>query len=78
MSRFGFSNEDYFNLLIIYGEYIKVNKWACVTFRPHYPDRPTTMYDALARLIHNCKTHGQFVKSKKSKPVVDIEVTVLA
>lgn len=82
MSRLGFSNEDYFNLLIIYGECDKVIKRACETYRSRYPDRPTPTHDTLTRLIHNCKTHGQFVKKQeKSKPVVDNEeneVTVLA
>lgn len=81
MSRLGFSNEDYFNLLVIYGECAKVIKRACETFRARYPNRPNPTHDTLTRLIHNCKTHGQFVgKHERIKPVVDNEeneVTVL-
>lgn len=59
----------------------KVIERACKNFRWQYPDRTTPTPDSLTRIVHNCKTHTQFLKIQaKIKPFVyyeDNEVGVL-
>lgn len=75
MSRSGFNNEDFFNLIVIYGECDRVINRTCEVFRTRYPNRPAPSYDTVKRLIHNCKTYGSFTtKTEKDKPVVNQEI----
>lgn len=62
MPRLEFSNEDYFNVLIIYKECENIFKIAYETLRFRFPGSATRTLGTLTRGIHHCKTHGQFVK----------------
>lgn len=82
MSRLGFSNEDFLNLLIIYGECGRIIDRSCRVFTERFPDRPKPTKDTIRRLLKNCIEHGSFLpKVSKNKPLVDnenAEITVLA
>lgn len=76
MSRSGFSNEDFLNLLIIYGECHRIIDRTCRLFRERYPDRPRPTKNIMCRLLRNCREHGSFLpKLTKIKPLVDDEFT---
>lgn len=82
MARLGYSNEDYLNLLIIYGECDKVLTRTCDMFALRYPDKPKPSRDTLNRLIENCKNFGSFKpKQERVKPITNDEgneITILA
>lgn len=83
MARLGLTNEDYFNLIVTYGECGKVIDRTIRCFREKYPDRPEPTRDTLIRIIKNMKDHGSFVKSRKFKNCSvtkkeDNEINVLA
>lgn len=82
MSRSGFTNQDYLNLLITYGKCDKIISRTCREYRILYPNRPAPTGDIIRRLLSNCLTFGQFEgKPNKLHPVTqnaDIEINVLA
>lgn len=74
MSRLNLNNEDYLNLMLIYGECSRVMNRAVRTFQERYPDRPKPSRDTIRRLIRNLREHGSFTKKVvKGKPVTDNE-----
>ena len=79
MSRLNLTNEDYFNLLIIYGECDKVVSRTVRIFHERYPDRPRPSKDTLLRTIKNLKNHGSFRMSKVPhvKPVTGNEDNIV-
>lgn len=82
MSRSGYTNEDFLNLIITYGECGRIIERTCRVYAEKYPDRPRPTGDVLRRLLHNCTAFGSFLpKTTKNKPVVDgddTQVTVIA
>ncbi|XP_071054645.1 uncharacterized protein [Onthophagus taurus] len=80
-ARLNYTNEDYLNLFIIYGECNKVLTRTCDTFAARYPQKRKPSPNTLKQIIYNFKTHGS-VKGKvlKKKPIVDnenVEIAVL-
>lgn len=83
MARLGFSNEDFINLMLIYGECDKVFNRTCAVFIERYPEAPRPTPDTIRRMLFNCRTHGSFKtkKLRRIRPVIDDqinEVNVLA
>lgn len=81
MSRLGYTNEDFLNLIIIYGECHRILDRTCRVFAERYPERPAPNRNLINRLLHNCREFGSFThKVIKKSPVVDDEdaaITVL-
>ena len=75
------SNQDYLNLIIIYGECNRNISRACRTFNERYPNSPRTNRNMLRKLLENCLHNGSF-KSKREKESLVIkennEIMVLA
>lgn len=69
MARLGYTNEDFLNIIVIYGECNKVVTRTCDTFADRYPEKPKPTHDTISRLLNNCKNLGSFTnKNKKIKP----------
>lgn len=81
MARVGYTNQDFVNLLVIYGECNKVFTRTCDTFATRYPGKPKPSPDIIRRLIFNLTNYGSLKrKIIKTKPVVNKEaneITVL-
>lgn len=75
MSRLGFTNEDYFNLFVIYVESEKVITRAVRIFRERFPNRPRPTFDTVSRMINNLKNEGSFtmITKRNSRPVTEDE-----
>ena len=82
MSRLGYSNEDFLNLIIIYGECNRIIDRTCRVFAQRYPDKPRPNKKTVRSVLNNCLTFGSFqAKYHRNKPLVDneeLEITVLA
>lgn len=81
MSRLGYSNEDFLNLLIIYGECNRIASRTCRVFHERYPQLPKPNNNVINRLLKNCRLNGTFhPKVIRRKPEVDDDdnnITVL-
>lgn len=55
-----FSNDDYLQLTIIFGECNKVLQRTCDIFRERFPHRPTPNVRMLKKLLNNLATSGSF------------------
>lgn len=77
MPKVLFSNEDYLNLMIIYGQCNKVIARTVRTFQERFPNRPRPTKDTVTRVLKNLGEHGTFriTKIKKTKPISDNDVT---
>lgn len=76
-----FTNEDYLNLFIIYGECHKVISRTCDTFATRYPHKQKPTPKTVKRIMANFKNFGS-VKAEihRPKPVVNnenIEIAIL-
>lgn len=74
MSRLGYNNEDFLNLLIIYGECNRIISRTCRLFAERYPHLPRPNKNTIHRLLHNCRNNGTFrPQITRIKPKVDNE-----
>lgn len=74
MENLGFSNEDYLNLIIIYGECNRITDRTCRLFAERYPERPTPNHNIIKRLLQNCAQFGSFHRKRnRQKRLVDNE-----
>lgn len=82
MSRLGYSNEDFLNLLIIYGECNRIIARTCRVFADRYPNKPRPDNKTVRILLKNCLEFGSFhPKISRVKPLLDdedVEINVLA
>lgn len=82
MSRSGFTNEDFMNLMVVFGECQKIISRTVRAYNEKYPNRLRATRDIVRRLIKNCEQHGQFraVKRKNCWVVGDEDnvINVLA
>ena len=62
-----FSNKDYLNLIIIYGQCDKVISRTVRTFQERFPDRPRPTKDTVTRVLKNLLDHGTFRITKIKK-----------
>lgn len=75
MANVGFTNDDFLNLIIIYGECNRIVERTCRVFAERYPNRPNATGDIVRRLLKNCRQFGQFkTKINKNKPLVDNDI----
>lgn len=76
-----FTNEDYLNLIQIYGEF-KFLERTCDVFHQRYPEKPMPNKKLLRRILENLKSNGAFKSNiKKDRPITENEnnnVMVLA
>lgn len=79
MARLGFSNEDFLNLIIVYGECDRVLNRTCDVFAERYPNVPRATPDILRRLLSNCRNFGSFKTTtmNKIKPITENEENVI-
>lgn len=79
--RLNYTNEDYLNLFIIYGECDKVISRTCDTFAIRYPQKQKPSRWAVKQIIENFKNFGSVkVIVQRNKPVVNnenIEIAIL-
>ncbi|KAI4471956.1 transposable element tc3 transposase-like protein [Holotrichia oblita] len=80
-TRLNYTNEDYLNLFIIYGECNKVISRTCDTFAARYPQKQKPPTNTVKRVIQNFKNFGSVnAKTQKHKPIVnnaDMEIDIL-
>lgn len=81
MARLGYTNENYLNLVMIYGECHKNLTRTCETFTERYPDVPRPNRKLVRSVIKNLTDCGSFKsKIEKNKPILsdeDITITIL-
>lgn len=74
MARLGYTNQDFLNLLLIYGECDRIAARACRVFVERYPDKPHPTGYTIQTLITNCLREGGFrSRSTKKKPITENE-----
>jgi len=76
-----FTNEDLFNIVMIYSECHRVLQRTCDVFQQRFPQRPAINVRKLKRILKNLKEHGSFeVKKVRRQTVINEEntITVLA
>lgn len=66
MSCSEFSNKDFLNLFLIYGECQKILGIICNVFEERYPTRQSPLKDFIRLLLHNCNSYGQFRPKRNS------------
>lgn len=67
--RLNYTNEDYLNLFIIYGECDKVISRTCDTFAIRYPQKQKPSRWAVKQIIENFKNFGSVkVIVQRNKP----------
>ena len=76
-----FTNEDLFNIVMIYSECHRVLQRTCDVFQQRFPQRPAINVRKLKRILKNLKEQGSFeVKKVRRQTVINEEntITVLA
>jgi len=78
MDGIGFTNADYLQMIIIFGECNSVLQRTCDIFHQRFPDSPTPNVRMLKNLLKNAEATGSFKSSISRKAtVVDSEENVL-
>lgn len=72
MAHLGYTNDDFLNLIIIYGECNRIVSRTCRVFAERYPEKPRPNHKTVKRLLNNCSQFGQF-KSKRNKPKTHVD-----
>lgn len=65
MARNGFTHQDFWNLIVIYGEMDRIAARTCRTFIERYLERPRPSEYTIRTLERNCLNFGSFVPPKQ-------------
>lgn len=72
--RLNYTNDDYLNLFIIYGECNKVLSRTCDTFATRYPQKRKPSTNTVKRIIENFRNFGSVrAKIQRNKLVINNE-----
>ncbi|KAF5295526.1 hypothetical protein FQA39_LY13049 [Lamprigera yunnana] len=80
MARNGFTHQDFWNLIVIYGEMDRMAAYAYRTFIERYPERPRPSEYTIQTLEQICLNLRSFVPPKqlaRARPIVQDEANIV-